>query len=112
MGALAIVPITKEKVRRMAIKFVDDTNFYSNGLNYQQKINSIIKQYTKLYQATRDLVEIYKSFYYAWKWKYSNGQASIKNIIINIEIDRKTIKQIPVSEIIRTLGVLMNLSLT
>jgi len=49
VGALAIIPITKEKVRQSAVAFVDNTNFYTNRQRYQQKINCIIRQYTRLY---------------------------------------------------------------
>ena len=44
-------PISKEIIQRIAIAFVDDTDFYTNRPNFELKMQMIMDLYTKLYEA-------------------------------------------------------------
>ena len=39
-------------IQQLAIEFVDDTDFYTNGLNCEVKMQLIMDLHTKLYKAT------------------------------------------------------------
>ena len=52
LGAMLRHPISSVIIQWIAIVFVDDTNFYMNGPNYEEKMQLIMDLYTKLYKAT------------------------------------------------------------
>jgi len=62
-----IALIEQKHINRTAAAFVNDTNFYSNGESVKENIQNIIQTYTRLCKATGGLVEVEKSFYYAWQ---------------------------------------------
>ena len=66
-------PISKEIIQRIAIAFVDDTDFYTNGLNYEIKMQLIMDIYTKLYEVTGGKIQQNKIMFYYWKWIYEKG---------------------------------------
>ena len=57
LGAMLKHPITKEIIQRIAIAFVDDMDFYTNGPNYELKMQMIIDLYTKLYKVTKGKIQ-------------------------------------------------------
>ena len=67
LGAILKHPIIKEIIQRIAIAFVDDTNFYTNGPNYELKMQIIMDLYTKLYEATRVKMQQSKIMFYCWQ---------------------------------------------
>ena len=44
---------------------MDDTDFRIEGENYQNKMQTILDTYTKLFQATRGAVNLQKTNYFA-----------------------------------------------
>ena len=61
LGVITIVLIIEEEVQRAAVAFVNDTSFYSNRRNIENKIQEILQVYTRLYEATSGRVEQSKS---------------------------------------------------
>ena len=57
-------PITKQIIQRIAIAFIDDTDFYTNGLDYETKMQLIMDIYTKLYKATGGKIQQTKIMFY------------------------------------------------
>ena len=87
-------------MKRIAIAFVDDTSFYSNEDNLQKKITIMIQYYARLYEVMEGLIELNKSYYYAWQWKHVNGIDKLVNIEIKIKTKQENIKQIKILETI------------
>ena len=52
LGAKLQNPRSREIIQQIAIAFVDDTDFYTNGPNYELKMQMIMDIYTRLYEAT------------------------------------------------------------
>jgi len=67
LGAMLKDPISKEIIQRIAIAFVDDTDFYMNGPNYEQKMQLIMDMYTQLYEATGGKISLNKIVCFTWK---------------------------------------------
>lgn len=51
----------------MAIEFVDDTDFYSNGDKGQTKMQRMINDYNKYYEITGGKISKDKSTYFCWQ---------------------------------------------
>ena len=73
LGAILLHPISNVIIQQIAIAFVDDTDFYTNGRNYKIKMQLIMDLYTKLYEATGGKIQQMKIMFYCWKWIYKNG---------------------------------------
>ena len=56
LGAIIEVIKSQKSLQRVAIAFVDDTNFYTNGPDFKQKMQEIINIYIKLYEATGEKI--------------------------------------------------------
>ena len=61
-------PISNKQKRELVTAFVDDMDFFSNGINYQENMQKTIDTYAKLYQATGSKIQIDKTFSYCRKW--------------------------------------------
>ena len=46
------------------IAFVDDTSFYTNEIDYQTQIQSIVEEYIALYEAIGSYIEHQKTMYF------------------------------------------------
>ena len=108
LGAMIKNPISKQIIQRIAIAFVDDTDFYTNGPEYELKMQMIMDIYTKLYEATGGKIQQTKIMFYCWKWIYKNGKQNIIQLNATIVVHGETIKAIDVSQSTRTLGVHLN----
>ena len=64
-GVLIIVPASNKDIECTVIAFVDNTSFYTNGQNYQNKIQIIVEEYTRLHKVIGEKVKQIKSFCYA-----------------------------------------------
>ena len=51
-GTLIVKPCSDEILQQIAIAFVDDTDFFTSGLESQSQMQQIMNGYTNLYQAT------------------------------------------------------------
>ena len=50
-------PILNKDIKYTVIDFIDDASFYTNGKNYQNKIQLIVEEYNILYKAIGGKVE-------------------------------------------------------
>ena len=105
LGAILKNPISKVIIQRIAIAFVDDTDFYTNGRNYEMKMQLIMDLYTKLYEATGGKIQQTKIMFYCWQWFYENGDQKIMKLEAKIEVHGEQIQLIDVKQSTRTLGV-------
>ena len=105
LGAKIMIPSKNKEIQRVAIAFVDDTDFYSNGQKYNEDMQAIMKQYTELYEATGGKIQESKILYYCWQWRYENGRQYIQQKEVRLEVHNVEIKPIKVEEATRTLGV-------
>ena len=112
LGASIRAPISKEVFQRIAIAFVDDTDFYTNGIDFELKMQLIMEIYTQLYEATGGKIQQEKIMFYCWKWIYVNGKQQIVQLEATIEVHKEVIKIIDVHQSTITLGVFMNPALT
>ena len=46
------LPLSSEEFIRCVIAFVDDTDFYTNNEDFQEKMQLLMDMYTRLYEAT------------------------------------------------------------
>jgi len=99
---------TGERIQCVSVAFVDDTDFMTNGENSVEKITKIIQIYEKLHGATGGLIELTKTTYYAWTWKWKQGQKIAKKIETNLSIKGNLLKQNNINESVLTLGIQMN----
>ena len=104
-GVELILPLTLKRIRRTIIAYVDDTDFYTNGKDFIEKIKEIIDLYVRLYEATGAKIQKEKVKFYCWKYIMVNGDRRIEQIEVNIKIKNQEIEQINVYETTRTLGV-------
>ena len=56
-----------------AIAFVDDTDLVAEGNDGEQMMLEMLQTYDDLHTATGGLIEQNKSKYFAWKWKWRQG---------------------------------------
>jgi len=61
---IIIVPRSKMTIRRTAIVFVDDINFYTNSRNYRNKIQRMLDIYIALYGVIGGAIQQDKSYTY------------------------------------------------
>lgn len=73
-GVRINLPITNEKIDRMIIAFVDDTDFYTAGLDSEEEVQKIMKTYTDLHEATGGRIQKNKIQTFAWRWSMVNGE--------------------------------------
>jgi len=59
--------LSKKAIQRVAIEFVDDTDFYSNGDKGQTKMQRMINDYNKYYEITGGKISKDKSTYFCWQ---------------------------------------------
>ena len=108
LGAIIEIVRTNRIIQRVAIAFVDDTDFYTNGNEVRTKMQRIMNIYTSLYEATGGKVQQVKIVLYCWQWKYVQGKQIIERIDTEIVVHGQEIKQLAVDESTRTLGVYLN----
>jgi len=112
LGAQIKVPSDDRILQRVAIAFVDDTDFYANGEEYESNMQKIMENYTTLYEATGGQIQESKVMFYCWEWKYINGKQQITQQEAEIAVRDEKIKSIPINEATRTLGVHINPALS
>ena len=71
LGVFITSQLTKEIVQQLAIAFVDDNYFASDG-KHAEKITKILKRCTKLYEATAG-----KVYFFSWIWKKENWKFKV-----------------------------------
>ena len=66
LGAEIHIASEKRRIQRVVVAFVDDTDFYANGEEYNNNMQNIMTQYTSLYEATGGKIQESKVFFYCW----------------------------------------------
>ena len=61
--------ITNEQTQALVVGFVNDIDFNSDSENAQQKMQSILDIYARLYEATGRYIEYSKMTFYSQQWK-------------------------------------------
>ena len=92
-------------MRRTQVAYVDDTDFFSNGENYEAMIQAIIDMYVKMYEATGARIQEEKVQFYCWQYVMIAGRRVCKQIEATIKVHGKKISQISIKRSTRTLGV-------
>ena len=98
-------PISQKDFVRLAIAFVDDTDFCTNGSMFMEKMQRIIDEHTRLYEATGGKMQQSKILFYCWRWTHKNGVKEIEQITAELEVHGEQIKQLDIIDSTRTLGV-------
>ena len=57
-------PILKKEEHEAAVIFIDNTDFSIEGEDYQDKMQTILEKYTKLFQVTGGAVQLQKTNYF------------------------------------------------
>ena len=68
-------------------------------------MQTILDTYTTLFQAIGGAVNLQKTNYFAWQWKWRNSKLSIHNKDIKLIINDIKLNQINCNQAIRKLGV-------
>ena len=103
--------LTKEMVLIAAIAFVDDADLLAEGTDSESMMQLMLKTHDDLHAATGGYIEQDKSKFYAWKWKWRQGNKVIKDEKVTLEVNEKILKPTLSKQSERTLGVHMNPSL-
>ena len=66
--------ITRIKKKKVAVAFIDNTDFITNKEIAQQKMQQILDTYNEFYTATGGFIEYKKTKFYSQKCKQKQGQ--------------------------------------
>ena len=108
LGVFFINKLTGEVIQCVSVAFVDDTDFMTDGYNALEKMIQIIEIYDRLHGTIGGLIELLKITFYAWVWKWKQGQKSAKKIEVKLAVRNNQLKQNKISESILTLRVQIN----
>ena len=111
LGVVVRLLLSLVEFIRYAIAFVDDTDFYTNDRNFNEKMQLIMDMYTRLYEATGGKIQENKILYYCWKWCYENGIRVLKPVEAALYVHGKQIESVDPTKSTRTLGMHINRSL-
>ena len=78
LGIILKSKLLQLKEQCVSVSFVDDTDFVSEGQEYESKMKKIINSYHQLYSATGGQIEGSKTKFYVWKWIWRQGKKEIK----------------------------------
>ena len=67
-------------MQRIAIVFVDDTDFCVSGEEYEENMQKIMDQCTKLYEVTGGEIKQGKTMFCCWTWRCCNEEKIIKQV--------------------------------
>ena len=112
LGVEMTSKVTNHNELISAIAFVDDTDLVVEGENVEEKMNMMLNIYNKLYAATGGFIEVNKCNYFAWQWKWSQGQKKIVNRNATIELEKHKINEVECTKSIKTLGIYMTPAMT
>jgi len=93
------------------VAFVDNADLVTDGDNAERKMGKMAVLYNDLHAATGGFSEKEKSKYFSWKWVVKAGCKIIKNVEKKVEVNHHKIRQIHCNESVKTLGVMIGLSL-
>ena len=103
--------LSKKQEEITAVLFVDDADMISEGEDAEEKMQKILKMYNTLYTATGGHIQHEKCKYFAWKWRWKQGNKIIQNKDVNLEVNNEPMTKIDSVKSERTLGAYMSLSL-
>ena len=100
--------VTLEILQCTLVLFVDDADMIIDREKARKQMQQIINIYDKLYGATGGYIEDKKSTYYAWQWHWKQGQKIAKEIIEQLWVNERLIKQTSIKESVKSLGIYIN----
>ena len=108
IGIFFVDKITGEEVQIVAVAFVDDADLMTEGSEAFKLMQEILNMHNRLHGATGGHVQEDKTTYYAWQWKWRQGQKRIQNVNDKLLINEKSVKQTSVNESVKSLGLFVN----
>jgi len=111
MGVKYVSKLSRDEIIISAIAFVDDTDLVIDGDDLQERMQRMLQQYNDLYTATGGLIEQNKSMFFAWQWKWTQGNKRILDKKVTITINNEQVKERPCEESEKTLGVYISPSM-
>lgn len=99
---------TLEELQCALITYVDDTDMMTDGEKARLQMQKIIDIYDRLYGATGGYIEDGKSTYYAWRWKWEQGQKAAVDIKEEIWVNNKILQQTLIKDAVKSLGLYVN----
>ena len=67
LGMIIEAPISNKKEQELAVTFMDNTDFIASGEECENKMQSILDQYSAMYIATGGYIEDRKTYFYSWQ---------------------------------------------
>ena len=99
-------PVTRCRLIRSIIAFVDDADFFSNGKDVVAKLQQMITYYNKLYAATGGAGQLEKNQYYLWRTFVDGyGRMKFKDVIDSVYVEHTKIVQTTIATPTKSLGV-------
>jgi len=100
--------LTDDNITVSAIAFVDDTDLVAEGPKAEEMMEKMLVTYNDLHTATGGLIEQSKSSYFAWRWKWQQGNKKIIRVNADIKFNNERVKEVEWGKSEKTLGVYMN----
>ena len=91
-----------------AVLFVDDADMITEGKEAEEKMQRILEIYNRLYTATGGYIENKKCKYFAWYWRWKQGQKEIKDKNVEIVVNGIKVTSVKSTQSERSLGVYMS----
>lgn len=105
-GFTTLSPVTKRKVVRTVIAFVDDADFFVNGEEIPVRAQTLIQKYNELYSASGGKGLMTKNNYFYWHTFFDrHGNIRYEDIDCTIYVDNTEIQKLSIDTPIKSLGV-------
>lgn len=106
MGLDFSSPVTRRRIYRTIVAFVDDADFFSSGPNVIARLQYLITNYNRLYAATGGAGQLEKNNFYLWKTILTgDGELWFDDITATITVHNTKIAQLPIKTATKSLGV-------
>ena len=91
--------------KRIQIAFVDDTCLHASGEKFEEKMQQIMDQYTKLHEAIGGKTQQEKIMFLCWAWCYCNVEKTMKQVETELVVHEDKTRCIQTKRSTRMLGV-------
>ena len=90
------VPITEIIQQKVAVVFIENTNFETSSNDAEQKMQTIIDIYNKYYTVIGGYIKHTKIVFYAWRWKQYQDKKKIYPVNYKLRVNNKNMKRLEV----------------
>ena len=66
--------MNENEEQQVLVAFIDDTDFFSAGLEAMENMEKILKIYAELFQAIGGRIQYKKTICFSWKWEWRKGK--------------------------------------